>query len=208
MSLTRYAAPAVEPVSAAEVWAHLRVPLTGSPAAPVDATLIALLTTAAVDQIDGRDGWLGRALVTQTWDLTLDGFPASADFIALPLPPLQSVVSVKYIDTAGVQQTMSSSLYALSADRHYQPRLDLAYGATWPATRCQRDAVTIRFVAGFASGNSPEDATAVPKSIKAALLLTIGHLYEHREEVVMGMTAAPLPLGAEHLLTPYRVRRF
>jgi len=41
-------------------------------------------------------------------------------------------------------------------------------------------------------------------SILAAIRLTLGHLYANREEVVIGATAAELPMGAKALLRPYR----
>ena len=40
---------------------------------------------------------------------------------------------------------------------------------------------------------------------KAAMFLFIGHLYEHREAVVIGATAVEMPLGATRLLDLYRV---
>lgn len=41
--------------------------------------------------------------------------------------------------------------------------------------------------------------------IKAAILLTLGHLHENREEVITGTIATTLPTGARALLQPYRV---
>ena len=40
---------------------------------------------------------------------------------------------------------------------------------------------------------------------KAAMLMFIGHLYEHREAVIIGETAVEMPLGATRLLDLYRV---
>lgn len=44
----------------------------------------------------------------------------------------------------------------------------------------------------------------VNPSIVSAVLLTIGHLYANRSDVVVGATAVELPLGARNLLRPYR----
>lgn len=41
-------------------------------------------------------------------------------------------------------------------------------------------------------------------SIVAAALLTVGHLYANRTDVVVGATVAELPNGARALLRPYR----
>ena len=37
------------------------------------------------------------------------------------------------------------------------------------------------------------------------MLMFIGHLYEHRESVIIGDTAVEMPLGAIRLLDQYRV---
>jgi uncharacterized phiE125 gp8 family phage protein len=222
MSLTLSAAPSVEPVTAAEVWAHLRLNLTGSPAAPADATAVAAITTAAVNYLDARDGILGRCLVTQTWILTLDRFPTSRtrqtgyegitagnDAIIVPLPPLQSVSSISYIDTDGATQTLSSSLYTV--DTTQQPgRIVPAYGEAWPATRDQINSVTITFVAGYSpTSDSPADYRAnVPRAIKQAIMLLIGHWYEHREDVAVGVSVQPMVAAADALLAPYRIYEF
>lgn len=84
MALTIITPPAADPVSESEVWAHLRLTLTGSPAEPEDKTLVQAITKAAVAHLDGRDGILSRALMTQTWDYSIDRFP-DGDTITLPL---------------------------------------------------------------------------------------------------------------------------
>lgn len=48
------------------------------------------------------------------------------------------------------------------------------------------------------------DGMAVNDSIKAAVMLIVGHLYANREDVVAGLTVAKLPNGAQYLLHPYR----
>lgn len=203
MSLTLVTAPNVDPITESDVWDHLRVNLTGSPAQPVDKDYIATLISAATAYLDGRDGILSRCLVTQTWDYTLDEFPI-VDFIRLPLAPVQSITSIKYTDADGIEQTLSDTKYRLSADTDWRPRIDLDYDAAWPGTRNVLDAVTVRFVAGYASGNSPEDASAVPAAIKAAMKLLIGHWYEHREAVNVGQSVTDVPMTVNALLVPYR----
>lgn len=41
-------------------------------------------------------------------------------------------------------------------------------------------------------------------SLKAAILLTLGHLFQSRASVVVGPTPHELPLGVKELLRPYR----
>lgn len=40
--------------------------------------------------------------------------------------------------------------------------------------------------------------------IKAAILLTVGHLFENREDSIVGVSAAALPMGCDYLLQPFR----
>lgn len=49
------------------------------------------------------------------------------------------------------------------------------------------------------------DGIVVNDQIKAAVLLTVGHLYANREDVVAGASVAALPNGADYLLQPYKV---
>ncbi|WP_312538105.1 head-tail connector protein [Achromobacter mucicolens] len=50
-----------------------------------------------------------------------------------------------------------------------------------------------------------ESVLVAGADVKAALLLTVGSLYEHREDAVVGQSVAKLPRGAEALLWPHRV---
>lgn len=49
------------------------------------------------------------------------------------------------------------------------------------------------------------DGMVVNEAIKSSVLLTVGSLYAQREDVVVGVSVAQLPNGAEWLLAPYRV---
>jgi hypothetical protein len=44
----------------------------------------------------------------------------------------------------------------------------------------------------------------VNTQIKAAILLTLGHLYANREDSVIGFTAVALPMGTQYLMNPFR----
>jgi uncharacterized phiE125 gp8 family phage protein len=195
-NLSLVTAPEAEPVSLADAKVHLRV-TTGDEDSLIDA-----LIHAARELLDGRDGWLNRTLVTQTWDYTLDAFPVE-DWIPLPLPPVQEVTAITYEDINGNLQTFGSSNYSLSADKEWAPRVLLAANASWPATWDEPEAVTIRMVNGY--GDAAED---VPAPIRQAMLLLIGHWYENRETINIGNITSSLPFAVEALLTPYMVTAF
>ena len=194
MNLTRATAPAATPVSVAEVKDHLRVEHNE------DDALITLYLNAAIAHLDGDEGILGRALVTQTWDQTIDDFPHGDD-LALMLAGVQSVTSITYRDMDGATQTFPAESYMLRY-RHGLTWVHLKDDYTWPETDDEPDAVTVRFVAGYG------DAAAVPAALKAAMLLHIGHMYENREPVNIGNIVTTIPMAYDALVAPYRVRRF
>lgn len=172
-ALNLVTAPLIEPITVNDVKLHARV--TGLQ----DDQVIASLIPAARRLLDGRDSWLGRALITQTWDYFLPAFPCCGE-IRIPLPPLQSVTSVKYYDAAGALQTLPPADYVV--DTYAQPgRIVPAYGVSWPSTRSYLpNAVEIRFVAGYGAKVSD-----IPQDIRAWLAQAVAFLYENREAPVI-----------------------
>lgn len=194
--LTLITPPEAEPISLIEARLHLKLDATGSPATHPDDTLVTALIAAVRQHLDGDMGLLERALVTQTWELTIDEFPE--DEFRVPLPPLQSIVSIKYDDPAGAEQTVSPDDYVV--DLISEPAWVLPVtGATWPDTYDTVNAVRVRFTAGYGV------ASAVPAPIKSAMLLMLGDLYENRQETIIGTISSQLPRGVDALLSPYRV---
>ncbi|WP_137923948.1 head-tail connector protein [Cupriavidus sp. 2SB] len=64
---------------------------------------------------------------------------------------------------------------------------------------------TEEMAAAVLAGTAGDDPMVANAEIQAAVLLTTGHLYSNREDVVVGATVAELPRGARDLLQPYRV---
>lgn len=184
--------PATPIVSLAEAKTHLRVLHSD------DDSYIESLVAVASGNIDGADGWLGRAIVQQTWDYAIDRFPCvksdgAPARIYLPLSPLVSVTSVAYTTTLGDSGTIMdfrTKNAGGSQPGYIVPALD----ADWPSTANEPEAVIIRFVAGFAT---------VPPAIKHAVLLMIGHWYENREAATE-TRMSDLPMAVDALLYPYR----
>ena len=176
MSLTLITAPSLEPMTLAEAKLHLRVDGTD------EDDLITALIVAARRRAEHL---LTRALITQTWELTLDEFPA-AD-IQLLKPGVLSIVSVKYLDSAGVEQTVDSADYALDAAT-IPGWVLLASGASWPTTYDGANAVRVRFTCGYGPA-----ASDVPADVVAWCKLQVGALYRNREGVAAGQSVAELP---------------
>lgn len=182
MTLRLITPPATEPVSSAEAKLHLKV--DGS----TDDTLIAALITAARILCES---FQGRGYITQTWELTLDSFPASP--FELPMAPLASVVSIKYKDADGTEYTVDSGDYVL--DLSSEPgRVALADGKSWPSVSLYPvGGVKIRYTVGVAA------AASVPANVKQAILLTIADWYQDRQ------AGGDLSPAAKALLTVDRV---
>ena len=168
--------------------------------------LILALEKAAVQHIDGRDGWLGRCVAQQSWELRLADFPACGS-IRLPLPPLVSVESVQYYDSNNALQTLATTVYEVAGARGANPgAVVLKDGQSWPVTYDKSEAVLINFTAGFAVNNSPADGD-IPAPIVIAIKLLVGHWYANREPVAAG-NFKELPFTVDALLAPYRVHYF
>lgn len=176
------AAAATDPVTLDEAKAHLRIDATDD-----DPWLQANITAAT----NIAQKFANRQLVTATYDWFLPGF--CWDELRVPMPPLQSVTSITYLDTGGTSTTLSASLYQVDANR--EPGLIRpAYGQWWPSTRVDTyNVVTVRFVAGYGA------ASAVPKELKTAILLWLGELYENRENTTP-LELREIPMGAKNLL--------
>jgi len=193
MRLIRTAAPSETPVSLAEVKAQTRVDDSDEDA------LISMLIDAATARLDGINGLLGRALVRQSWALTLDGFTPAVE---LPLPPLVSVDAVIYRDATGSPQTLASSFYSVSGMGDAGAAVLRPVGV-WPATDGKPDTVTISFTAGYG------DAADVPAPLRQAILMHVAHLFENREAGIDGEGAyRATPFGWHDLTRDYRLWGF
>jgi uncharacterized phiE125 gp8 family phage protein len=127
----------------------------------------------------------GRALVTQTWEATIDPQSNLAE-LALPHAPIQAVLSVSSVTAGGVTTALDTSAY----------RAPVGAGYVLPASAWPEQRLVVTYRAGY--GN----VDAVPKALCAAILLGVGDLYEHREAgVERAVTENPAFL---RLLAPYR----
>jgi uncharacterized phiE125 gp8 family phage protein len=191
MALVLSAGPAAEPISLAEAKAHLRVTASG------EDTLISSLIITSCLHVEAA---LGLALITQSWSMFLDAWPA-ATRVRLPLRPVQSITAVRLYAADESVETLAPETYLLDGTG-VPPRLVRRGALAWPAPRREANAIEIAFVAGY--GDAAAD---VPAPIRQAILLLIAHWYEHREPVQIGTPLAPVPNMVSELLHPYRMVR-
>lgn len=155
-------APTVQPLTLAQLKADLRIDHAND-----DASIQRMMVEA--------QEWLERRLqlklTPQTWEYTFDAFPVNE--VALPFGPVQSIVSVKYFDTAGDDQTMASADYFVDAVSYsVRPKPWLLPVVGWPATIDAVNAVRVTYVAGYV------DAAAVPPSIVTAFRLKVREIFD------------------------------
>lgn len=192
--------PVTEPISIEDCRMHLRLVADGSPPEhPHDAMILMKLGAAR----EWAENFTGRALAPQTLEIALEAFPCCE--ITLPRTPVASIVSVSYIDEVGAPQTLSPSAYQL--DTYSEPsRLLPSAGIDWPVSSAAAlNPVVVRYEAGYSlPGESPRSTPLLPTSIRAALLLILGDLYENAEDS-NDLALEQIPRGAESLLRPFRL---
>jgi hypothetical protein len=236
VSLVIVTPPTVEPLTAGEVRAFI-----GPDSEDFDQSIDALIK-AERQRVEGD---LDRALNTQTWDWIVDCFPDPCGDgwggisgwsgspgevpkwsqwfgvygvwgFQVPLPPLQAIVSLSYVDANGVTQTMPSGDYrVIGKDPAY---LLPGRGKSWPSVYPAQGSVTIRIRTGY--GDAPAN---VPEPIRTAIVLGISHLRSLTErnlfvssENVAGVGSTNYTVGGgagnalagkiAEFLAPYRVR--
>lgn len=176
--------PSTEPVTSTEVKLALHID---------DSTEDALITSWIKTGRELAEGFLRRALITQTIEATYDDFPCVP--VLLPRSPVQSITSITYYDTDNVSATVD--LNTLIIDTSCEPaRIDLGYGEIWPASVLRpMSSVKIRYVAGYGA-----TAASVPATIKDAITLYCGYRNESRVGEV-----AEVPRHFYDLLRPDRI---
>jgi uncharacterized phiE125 gp8 family phage protein len=185
-------------LSLSEAKAHLRVDISDE-----DASILGYVKTARRN----LEWKYARALVQQTLVLGLDEFPwqtgpwlpayQTRGVIELR-PPVQTLTSITYVDSAGATQTMSALNYRLEKDSE-PGRVTPVIGQVWPATAALPNAVLVEYVSGAAS------ADLVPDDIKQAVRLLLGHYYLNREQVVTDtrVMSVELARSVDDLMAPY-----
>lgn len=179
--------PAVEPIDLATARQHLNL------ASRDDDVYINSVLIPAVRQ--RAEAATDRRIISTGLQLTLPRFPRGV--LLLPGGRVTEVESVKYVDTAGDEQT-------LVVDDDYRAYLDrepaeIDAVVSWPAVQSgRRDAVRVRYTAGYGP-----TAASVPADLIGGMLLALGHLYANREEVVTGVTTSELPQATARVFERY-----
>jgi len=196
-----------EPVTGAEVREQMNV--SGS-----ESLITRNIKTARIK----AEQFMRRALITQSWTMTLDGWPgvayedfwqgadptvpsAAPAYVTMPYPQLQSITSVTTYDQDGDATAVTVDDYFYLDTTSEPGRLCLLAGQGWPYDTRNYAQIVIVYVAGYgdASGDVPED-------IRSGIMMHCAWLCEHRGDELnvdgqMGLAAS----GAMQMYRPSRV---
>lgn len=195
--------PTVEPITLAEVKSQIGIQTADT---AVDSLIIRRITEAR----EWAEDYMGRAICTRTQEIRMDSFPPviglrdramfpnryqDCDTIKLPFSDLQSIVSVKYIDTDGAEQTVTASDYDIDT-YGYLGAVRPAYGVSWPSARSVANAVRVQYKSGYGV-----TAIAAAKTITAAtnaapgVFTSVAHGFADGDLIQIATTGMTTPNG-------------
>jgi uncharacterized phiE125 gp8 family phage protein len=187
MSSILITAPAAEPLALDEARVFVRADTHD------DDELIASLIAAARQHVEMQTR---RALITQSWRLTLDAWPADGRIRVSP-GPLQALTAARVYDAAGETANLDLQGFVPALGKSA-----LAF-VPWAMTQPGRAAAGIELDVRVGYGDT---AAQVPEPLRQAMRLLMAHWYENRGLIVPGaMSLAALPATVAALLAPYRM---
>jgi uncharacterized phiE125 gp8 family phage protein len=188
MSLQILTPPSAEPVTVDEVKAVLRMSVTNT----ADDAMIAGNIVAAREQAEKVTR---RSLASKSYLLSLDKFPSPGERFILPVPPLVSVESIKYLDSSLTQQTWDPAEYFLALNQ--TPGVIVPKpGQIYPCAVLVPGAVEVRFTAGQYDR----------ESVRQAIRQIAAFYYDHPELVTSTReNDTELPHNAMSVLRANRV---
>lgn len=133
-----------------------------------------------------------KALMPQTLQMRLSGFPSSGQ-IRLLMPPLIEVVSLSYYDGDNASQELAVSpaeFVTVTSGRDAKAVLKAEHGGSFPSTYGRSDAVTVTYRAGHDSQTSQGFMTA-----RAGIVLMVGELFKQRSLSVHDVHNTPSVLN-------------
>jgi len=177
--------PASEPVSLADIvnFTHLE--------ATTDLVELAFRGGLITSAREYCEGYQRRAYITQTLEISLDRFPVRV--IVLPRGCLQSIVSIKYKDSLGVEHTLAENVDFVYSTYGVLGRIVPV--TSWPSEALwPLDAIKIQFTCGYGT------AEKVPYKIKQAMLMLIAYWYDNRSAVISGTISKEAEFSVKALL--------
>lgn len=186
--------PKGQPVSLRMLKEHLEIPSADTTR---DWYLLNALLPAATRRAEADTG---RGLITQTWRMTLDCFPANRQPILLPGGKVQSVDQIIYRQTDNSWSSPTTAILTELSSAREPAELRMALQADWPTIGTQRPGVDVTFNVGY--GDAADD---VPIDLRVAICIVCAHYFNNREEVVVGTIVTEIPLSASRIFQQYQI---
>jgi len=185
MSAIPLVPPAGEPLSLAEARQFLRVEHADD-----DAVITALIAAARAHV----EALTRRALMTQTWRIVLDAWPANGR-VAPRIGPLKTLLAVRMFDAVGVAHALEVESFVVDT------AANVIAAPCWalPAPGRSVAGIELDVICGFGAL-----ASDVPADLIHALKLLLAHWYDNRGLAPAGGGAASQPAGLHALIAPYR----
>lgn len=136
--------------------------------------------------------FLNRQFITATYEVYHENWQT---YFELPLPPAQAVTSIKYEDTASVEQTMSTSDYQVNAN--VEPGIVWITGDVPDLVDEEFNRITIRYTCGYGL-----TASTIPEGIRNGMLEWAVFVFENQGDKDMKM-----PGFIAEILRPYMFDR-
>lgn len=163
---------------------------------------------AATALVQRDSGWF---LGTRNVLIRYRRFPISRSCPVLDLPlevsPISSIVSVKYRNENGAQQTLTGH----EVELHHRPAfLNLPPNAEWPDVKDGYiDTLLVECEAGLSPDGCTDDHYGdVIEIAKQACLMLVGHWYDFRETVLIGSISKSIEFGYETLVENLKTYRY
>jgi uncharacterized phiE125 gp8 family phage protein len=189
VSLILVTPPEAVPISLQEVKAQVRY------FEPDEDATIAGYIRSATDYVEAASG---LRLITQTWAYSVDCWPHRYNsYIRLPIAPVQEIVSISYLDTAGTPTELGPGVAVFRGDK-----VTLAPSQTWPSTWYGLDVITIEFVVGYGPSHDH-----VPESLRQAIQMLAAYWFTQREAASSGPDAlvTNVPFSVREILDAHRL---
>lgn len=175
--------PTIEPVSIEMARAHLHLD---------DDTHDFWLQNVGIPAARAMaEGYTGQTFAETTLRVVADRFPDGA--LELRRGPVKDVLSVKYVDGDGIDQTLAPPNYSLD---NAWPIGWLIPVSGWPATKAVANGVRVTYLAGFDPQKNPDPVVAI--------LLILGHLFKNRESV-SDKPMSEIPISVQWILRQHHV---
>lgn len=169
-------------ITTADLKAHLRVDHSD------EDTFIEALRDAAVEY---AESYCNVKLGDRTAVYYTDAFP---NYMEIPVGPVQAISGITYNTDRDTTATLDTSYYYYELVR--QPAR-ISFISPPSVEEYTHNGVQIACTIGYPEAD-------IPKAIKHAIRLMVGHWYENRRQVVMAKPEE-LPMGIHSLLNPFRI---